>query len=149
MTSKCLAFLEGAIIANVHASGFMRPWHERGLSSRVTTSRFRIEPVPYVFELRYTALSTFFKNNFAGTWEVTTESNMERVQGDVQAGPDEGVWLQSRQSMGTGNRGTGHAQKGPTSEPSPVSVDEQLQPILRNDDAHNRGDHHQRLKVDN
>lgn len=65
---------------------------------------------------------------------------MECIQGNCETGSDEGLWFKQRQSLGTGNCCTGHAQEGAASEPSAMSVDQQLQPILRNDDVDHRGD---------
>lgn len=65
---------------------------------------------------------------------------MECIQGNHQTGSDEGLWFKQRQSLGTGNRRIRHAQKGAASEPSAMSVDQQLQSLLRNDDVDHRGD---------
>ena len=60
-----------------------------------------------------------------------------------QAGPHEGVRGGAAQVLGPGDRHAGHDAAGPAPKPHPVSVDKQLEPVLRDDDPHLGRDRHQ------
>ena len=82
-----------------------------------------------------------------GPGQAPTAGNMERAEGPRRraARTDEGVRSLPPEGVGPGDCGLGDAEEGPAPQSPSVPVDQQLQPILRDHDAHHRRDHHQRL----
>ena len=82
-----------------------------------------------------------------GSRKASHESYVDSGQTCHKTWAHEGVRGRSSQVLGSGDCHVGHAEENPTPESHPVSMDEQLQPLLWDDDIDKWRDCNQWFKV--
>lgn len=74
--------------------------------------------------------------HFSGFREAAYESDMDDKQTCYKAWLNEGIRCGPSEVLGSGDRHVGHAKANPAPKSYTMSLDEQLEPVLRDDDPY-------------